>query len=109
MLYRRNGCHELLLRDEHAHRLLGDAANASTAYAESRAAFASQENPAGVSRAFTRLAEMQRVGGNYRQVESLARLALEFAPTDNHAARAAAADSSLPGFAVRPGRAPLRT
>ena len=109
MLYRRNGCHELLLQDGNAHRRLGDAASASTAYEESCAACASQENPGGVSRAFTRLGEMQRAGGNYRQAESLARLVLEFAPADNHAARAAAADSSLPGFAVRPGRAPLRT
>jgi LuxR family maltose regulon positive regulatory protein len=81
---------ELLLQDGNAHRRLGDVASAIAAYEEARAAFAQQENPAGVSRALTRLAEVQRAGGNYRAAETLARLALEFAPAHDHAARAEA-------------------
>jgi LuxR family maltose regulon positive regulatory protein len=81
---------ELLLQDGNAHRHLGAAANATAAYEQARAAFTAQDNPAGVSRALTGLAEVQRAGGNYRQAEVLARLALESAPEQDHATRAEA-------------------
>ncbi len=81
---------ELLLQDGNAHRHLGDAANATAAYEQARIAFTAQDNPAGISRALTGLAEVQRGGGNYRQAEILARQALESAPDLDHAARAEA-------------------
>jgi LuxR family maltose regulon positive regulatory protein len=81
---------ELLLQDGNAHRRLGDAANATAAYEQARVAFTAQDNPAGVSRALTGLAEVQRAAGNYRQAENLARQALESAPDKDHAARAEA-------------------
>ena len=81
---------ELLLQDGNAHRHLGDAANAISAYEEARAAFANQDNPAGVSRTLTRLAEVHRAGGNYRFAETLARQAFESAPLNDHVARAEA-------------------
>jgi two-component SAPR family response regulator len=49
-----------------------------------------QNDPAGVSRALTRLAEVQRAGGHYHQAESLAQQALEVAPYNSHTARAEA-------------------
>jgi LuxR family maltose regulon positive regulatory protein len=81
---------ELLLQNGNAYRRLGDAANASAAYEQARIAFSAQANPAGISRALTGLAEVQRAGGNYRQAERLARQALESAPDMDHAARAEA-------------------
>jgi LuxR family maltose regulon positive regulatory protein len=81
---------ELLLQDGNAHRRLGDAGPATTAYEEARAAFAARDNPGGVSRAITRLAEVQRAEGNYRPSESLAKQALAAAPLNDHLARAEA-------------------
>ena len=81
---------ELLLQEGNIHRRLGNAANATSAYEHARDAFASQDAPAGVSRALTGLAEVQRTGGNYRQAETLARQALESAPDHDHIARAEA-------------------
>ena len=79
---------ELLLQGGNIHRRLGDAANATDAYEKAHSAFAHQNNPAGVCRALTGLAEVQRAEGNYRQAEMLARQAYEFAPEEDHAVRA---------------------
>ena len=81
---------ELLLQDGNAHRRLGDAGPATAAYEEARAAFAALDNSGGVSRALTRLSEVQRAEGNYRPSETLAKQALEAAPADDHLARAEA-------------------
>ena len=84
------GYPELLLQHGNAHHRLGEAGLASAAYEEARAAFAAQNNHGGVSRVLTRLAEVQRAGGNYRPAESLARQALAAAPLEDHPARAEA-------------------
>ncbi len=81
---------ELLLQDGNIHRRLGDAINASAAYEQARSAFNTLKKPAGVSRALTGLAEVQRASGHYRQAEQLAHQALEAAPAKDHIARAEA-------------------
>ncbi len=81
---------ELLLQHGNAHRRLGEAGLATTAYEDARLAFDQQKNLSGKSRATTRLAEVYRAQGNYRQAEILAAQALESAPEDDHAARAEA-------------------
>jgi LuxR family maltose regulon positive regulatory protein len=79
---------ELLLHHGNAHRRLGMAGLALSAYEDARAAFTSQGNLSGISRALTRLAEVNRAQGNYRQAELLATQALESAPANDHPARA---------------------
>jgi LuxR family transcriptional regulator, maltose regulon positive regulatory protein len=81
---------ELLLQHGNVHLRLGQAGLAISAYEDARAAFACQENPAGVSKALTRLAELHRAQGNYRQAEALATEALSYAPEEDHVARAGA-------------------
>ena len=81
---------ELLLQHGNAHRRLGEAGLATTAYEDARLAFEQQKNPSGKSRAITRLAEVYRAQGNYRQAEALATQALESAPENDHTARAEA-------------------
>jgi LuxR family maltose regulon positive regulatory protein len=81
---------ELLLQLGNAHRRLGEAGLAITSYEDARSCFATQNNQSGVSRALTRLAEVHRAQGNYRQAETLAAQALTAAPENDHTARAEA-------------------
>ena len=60
-----------------------------TAYEEARLAFAFRQQPNGICRALTRLAEVNRAQGNYRQAEKLSREALSISAV-GHAARAEA-------------------
>lgn len=80
---------ELLLQHGNAHWRLGQAGAAVAAYEDARSSFAAQNNASGVCRALTRLAEVNRAQGNYRQAETLSTEALSFADED-HAARAEA-------------------
>ena len=79
---------ELLLQRGNARRRLGEAGLAINDYEDARSAFTSASNRSGISQALTRLAEINRVQGNYRQAEALASEALSFVPADEHAARA---------------------
>ncbi len=81
---------ELLLQHGNVHHRLGNAGLAVNAYEDARAGFAARGDQAGVSRALTRLAELNRAQGNYRQAEALASEALSETPGDDHAARAEA-------------------
>lgn len=80
---------ELLLQHGNAHWRLGQTGAAVAAYEDARSSFAAQNNSSGVCRALTRLAEVNRAQGNYRQAETLSTEALSFA-NDDHAARAEA-------------------
>lgn len=80
---------ELLLQHGNAHWRLGQTGAAIAAYEDARSSFAVQNNGSGVCRALTRLAEVNRAQGNYRQAEMLSTEALSFANND-HAARAEA-------------------
>jgi tetratricopeptide (TPR) repeat protein len=80
---------ELLLQHGNAHWRLGQAGAAIAAYEAARVAFASQNDSSGVCRALTRLAEVSRAQGYYRQAEKLSTEALSYAEVD-HAARAEA-------------------
>jgi LuxR family maltose regulon positive regulatory protein len=80
---------ELLLQHGNAHWRLGQAGAAVAAFEDARSSFAAQNNSSGVCRALTRLAEVNRAQGNYRQAETLSTEALSFAD-DDHAARAEA-------------------
>ncbi len=80
---------ELLLQHGNAHWRLGQTGAAIAAYEDARSSFSSQQNSNGVCRALTRLAEVNRAQGNYRQAEVLASEALSLADVD-HAARAEA-------------------
>ena len=82
-------CHpELLIQRGNTHRRLGEAGLAINDYDDARAAFMTVEDPGGVSQALTRLAEVNRAQGNYRQAEAMASEAFSFAPPDDHTARA---------------------
>jgi len=80
---------ELLLQHGNAHWRLGQAGAAVAAFEDARSSFAAQNNASGVCRALTRLSEVNRAQGNYRQAETLSTEALSFADED-HAARAEA-------------------
>ena len=80
---------ELLLQHGNAHWRLGQTGSAVAAFEDARSSFAAQSNSSGVCRALTRLAEVNRAQGNYRQAEMLSTEALSFAD-ENHAARAEA-------------------
>lgn len=80
---------QLLLQHGNAHWRLGQAGAAMTAYEEARASFAARRDPNGICRVLTRLAEVNRAQGNYRQAEQLSREALSI-PGVGHAARAEA-------------------
>ena len=80
---------ELLLAHGDALLRLGRTGAAISAYEEARESFASQDSLGGVCRALTRLAEVNRAQGRYRQAEAIATEALSFADAD-HAARAEA-------------------
>jgi len=80
---------ELLLAHGNALLRLGQSGAAVSAYEDARLSFASQNDSSGVCRALTRLAEVNRAQGHYRQAETLSTEALSFADVD-HAARAEA-------------------
>jgi LuxR family maltose regulon positive regulatory protein len=80
---------ELLLQHGNALLRLGQTGAAIAAHEDARASFASQNNPSGICRALTRLAEVNRAQGHYRHAEAMATEALSFADAD-HAARAEA-------------------
>lgn len=80
---------ELILQHGNTHWRLGQTGAAIAAFEDSRSSFAAQKNSSGVCRAITRLAEVNRAQGNYRQAETLSKEALSFADED-HAARAEA-------------------
>ena len=80
---------ELILQHGNAYWRLGQTGAAIAAYEDARSSFAAQNNPNGVCRSLTRLAEVNRAQGNYRQAEKLSIEALSFAEGD-HAARAEA-------------------
>jgi len=79
---------QLLLQHGNAHRRLGEAGLAIAAYEDARTAFKVHDDPSGISRALTRLAEVYRAQGDYRQAETLAIQALEVSPAEDHTARA---------------------
>ena len=81
---------ELLLQHGNAHWRLGQAGSAVTAFEDARSAFSGMNNSGGVCRALTRLAEVNRAQGHYRQAQRLATEALSHAPEEDHAARAEA-------------------
>jgi LuxR family transcriptional regulator, maltose regulon positive regulatory protein len=79
---------DLLLQRGNARRRLGEAGLAINDFEDARSAFTAVADRNGVSQALTRLAEINRAQGNYRQAEALASEALDFAPSEDHAARA---------------------
>lgn len=80
---------ELLLQHGNAHWRLGQTGAAIAAYEDARSSFAAKKDSSGVCRALTRLAEVNRAQGHYRQAETLSTEALSFADED-HTARAEA-------------------
>lgn len=80
---------ELLLAHGNTLLRLGQTGAAVSAYEDTRSSFATQNDPSGVCRALTRLAEVNRAQGHYRQAEKLSTEALSFADI-GHAARAEA-------------------
>lgn len=81
---------ELLLQHGNAHWRLGQAGQAISAFEDARSAFSTLGSSGGVCRALTRLAEVNRAQGHYRQAQHLANEALSFAHLEDHAARAEA-------------------
>ena len=81
---------ELLLQYGNAHWRLGQAGLAITAFEDARSAFSAMDNSGGVCRALTRLAEVNRAQGHYREAQRLATEALSFTSEDDHAPRAEA-------------------
>lgn len=79
---------ELLLQRGNARRRLGESGLAINDFEDARTYFAIRADRSGVSRALTRLAEINRAQGNYRQAEAIASDALSYAPADDHVARA---------------------
>ena len=80
---------ELLLSHGSALLRLGQTGAAVAAYEDARLSFASQDDASGMCRVLTRLAEVNRAQGHYRQAEVLSTEALSFANV-GHAARAEA-------------------
>ncbi|MCJ7435667.1 MAG: tetratricopeptide repeat protein, partial [Anaerolineales bacterium] len=80
----------LLLQHGNAHWRLGKTGAAVAAFEDARSAFAAQGDSSGICRALTRLAEINRAQGNYRQAEKLSTEALSFAGGTDHVARAGA-------------------
>jgi LuxR family maltose regulon positive regulatory protein len=81
---------ELFLQHGNAHWRLGQSGQAIVAFEEARSAYSDRGNSGGVCRALTRLAEVNRAQGHYRQAQRLATEALPFAQLEDHAARAEA-------------------
>ncbi|HSG45141.1 MAG TPA: BTAD domain-containing putative transcriptional regulator [Anaerolineales bacterium] len=80
---------ELLLAHGSALLRLGQTGAAVAAYEDARLAYTTQNEASGLCRALTRLAEVNRAQGHYRQAEKLASEALSL-PDVDHAARAEA-------------------
>jgi LuxR family maltose regulon positive regulatory protein len=91
---------ELLLQHGNAHWRLGKTGAAVAAFEDARSAFAAQNDSSGICRALTRLAEINRAQGNYRQAKKLSTEALSFADKTDHVARAGAliAQAKSTGF-----------
>jgi LuxR family maltose regulon positive regulatory protein len=81
---------ELLLQHGNVHRRLGQAGSAISAYEDARAEFTLHGDMGSASCALTRLAEVYRAQGNYRQAMQVSSEALAVAPSNDHAARAEA-------------------
>lgn len=81
---------ELLLQHGNAHWRLGQAGLAIASFEDAHSAFSKMGNSGGVCRALTRLAEVNRAQGHYRQAQRLAGEALSYAQEDDHTARAEA-------------------
>jgi len=81
---------ELLLQHGNAHWRLGQAGLAIMAFEDARSSFSAMGNSGGVCRALTRLAEVNRAQGHYRQAQHLATEALSFTNEGDHASRAEA-------------------
>jgi LuxR family maltose regulon positive regulatory protein len=81
---------ELSLQHGNAHWRLGQAGQAIVAFEEARSAYSRMGSSGGVCRALTRLAEVNRGQGHYRQAQRLATEALSSAQLEDHAARAEA-------------------
>ena len=81
---------ELLLQHGNAHWRLGQAGAAIAAFEDAHSAFSAKNNSGGVCRALTRLAEVNRAQGHYRQAQRLSTEALSYVSEDDHAARAEA-------------------
>jgi len=80
---------DLLLAHGSALLRLGQTGEAVVAYEDARLAFTLQNDSSGICRALTRLAEVNRAQGHYRQAEKLSSEALSLIDVD-HAARAEA-------------------
>ena len=83
-----HGHPNLLLQRGNVRRRLGEAGLAINDYEDARAAYNAAADLGGISQALTRLAEINRAQGNYRQAEAMASEALSYAPADDHTARA---------------------
>ncbi len=81
---------ELLLQHGNVHRRMGKARLAVSAYEKARLVYAKNSEGSGVSRALTRLAEIERSQGNYCSAEGLATQALQASPDEDHTSRAEA-------------------
>ncbi len=81
---------ELLIQHGNVHWRMGKVGLAVEAYQKARQVFTDQRQASGVSRALTRLAEIERAQGNYKSAEIMATKALEVSPIDDHVARAEA-------------------
>ncbi|MGB7874346.1 MAG: BTAD domain-containing putative transcriptional regulator [Anaerolineales bacterium] len=81
---------ELLLQHGNAHWRLGQAGLAIAAFEDAHSAFSGMGNSGGVCRALTRLAEVNRAQGHYRQAQRLVTEALSHVAEDDHVARAEA-------------------
>jgi LuxR family maltose regulon positive regulatory protein len=84
-------CHPvLLLQRGNVRRRLGEVGMAINDYEDARTAFMAETNLEGVSQVLIRLAEINRIQGNYRQAEAMATEALSCAALEDHATRAEA-------------------
>ncbi len=81
---------ELLLQHGNVYWRMGKVGPAVGAYQQAQIAYDLQANLSGISRALTRLAEVERSQGNYQKAEGLASQALRVSPPEDHACRAEA-------------------
>ena len=81
---------ELFLQHGNTHWRLGQVGLALVAFEDARSAFSVMNNSGGVCCALTRLAEVNRAQGHYRQAQQLAIEALSFVSEADHTARAEA-------------------
>ncbi len=81
---------ELLLQHGNVLWRLGLVGTAVSRYEDAQTTFAQQNNPAGICRVLTQMAELARSQGDYRQAQSLARQALQAVPENDHPHRAIA-------------------